>query len=267
MASTVIAAVKLTPEARQAGFMNGTASPHTTRTIMLAELRTLLASSPHDANRTRYRSAVVEDNVLLKRTVTTRRKTFIIMGQVYALSPDVLLFRALRDLWDADPVAQPLIATLCALARDPIFLTTASVVLDAPLGTVIGPEALSMAVDTQFPSRFSDHSLKSIGQNAISSWHQAGHLHGIKRKVRQRATSRPTAVAYALLLGTLLNVRGDALFQTLWARTLDAPEHALREQARVAGRQGWLDYRSTGDITEVNFSHLLRPLGVPDERG
>ena len=36
-----------------------------------------------------------------------------------------VLFRGLRDLWDADEAAQPLLALLCSLARDPLLRATA----------------------------------------------------------------------------------------------------------------------------------------------
>jgi hypothetical protein len=245
--------------AREAGFIGGAASPHITRTIMLADLRRLLAACPPDAGRARYRAAVVDDNVLLKATATTRRKTFVVMGQMYGLEPSVLIFRALRDLWDVDQAAQPLLATLCALARDPTFLATAPAVLDTPDDTEVTPGHLAAAVGAALPARFNARSIHSIAQNAASSWQQAGHLRGKLRKVRQRAVCRPTAVAYALLLGTLADARGDGLFRTLWANVLDAPEHVLREQAQTAARQGWLEYRSSGGVTEVTFAHLLRP--------
>ena len=53
--------------------------------------------------------------------VTTRRKTFVVLGQLYGLDPSILLFRALRHLWDADADAQPLLAMLCALATSLLF--------------------------------------------------------------------------------------------------------------------------------------------------
>ena len=63
--------------------------------------------------------------------------------------------------------------------------------------------------------------------------------------------------AYALLLGYLCDVRGEALFHTLWARLLDAPIHILREQAIRASQQGWLEYRHAGEVTEISFHYLL----------
>lgn len=224
---------------------------------MLAELRSLLGACPAGSRRSDYRAAVVDDNVLLRATATTRRKTFVVLGQLYGLDPSVLLFRALRELWEADAGAQPLLAALCALARDPTFRATAGPVVEAPAGAPVTPQQLADAVRLTFPDRFSAHSLKAIGQHAASSWQQAGHLHGRLAKVRARAACRPAAVVYALLLGQLTGARGDALFDTSWCRVLDAPAHELRSQAATASQQGWLEYRHSGGVTDVTFRHLL----------
>jgi len=244
--------------ARNAGFIDGSASPHVTRTIMLPQLRTLLGACAPQFERSGYRNAVVDDNVLLKATATTRRKTFIVLGQLYGLDPSILLFRALRDLWDTDTEAQPLLAVLCAVARDPTLRATAPIVLGTPLGGTVTAAQLSDSAATLFPERFSAHSIGSIGKNAASSWAQAGHLNGRVCKIRRRVNSRPVAVAYALLLGHLCGERGDGLFETLWARVLDGPAGEMRAQAAIASQQGWLEYRFSGGVTEVTFRHLLR---------
>jgi hypothetical protein len=73
-----------------------------------------------------------------------------------------------------------------------------------------------------------------------------------------QAEAHSTSVAYALLLGYLCGERGEALFQTPWAQLLDAPPYVLHELAFQASREGWLEYRRTGGVTEVGFSYLLR---------
>jgi len=83
-------------------------------------------------------------------------------------------------------------------------------------------------------------------------------LRGRTHKVRVRAESHPTSVAYALLLGYLCGARGEALFHTAWARILDAPAYVLHEQAFQASQRGWIEYRQTGAVTDVGFSYLLR---------
>jgi hypothetical protein len=240
------------------GFANDRAGIHTTRTIMLAELGELLAVCPPSSSLADYRTAVVDENALLKPTGTTRESTFRWLRALYVLDPTVVLFRALRDLWDADAEARPLLTLLLAAAREPLLRATAPAILAAPRETVVEPAVLADAVNAAFPERYNARTLQNIGKNAASSWTQAGYLQGRTPKVRVRAESRPPAVAYALLLGYLMGGRGEALFGTFWADLLDAPRYALHEQAAQAGRGGWIDYRRAGDVTDVEFRHLLR---------
>ena len=240
------------------GFVNEPVGAHSSRTMMLADLRLLLAACPQSSSLEEYRSAIVEENVLLKKTVATRKASFRWMRELYALDRKIHLFRALRDLWDDDIQAQPLLALLCAVARDPLLRSTAESILAIPIGETVTREMMMDAVNVGFPDRYSPKTLKSTGQNIISSWQQAGLLSGKLHKVRVMAQCRPASVAYALLLGYLSSARGEALFRTLWCRLLDAPAHVLHEQALAASQRGWIEYRHMGDVTEVGFRYLLR---------
>jgi hypothetical protein len=244
------------------GFLNDPPGTHGSRTMMLAELRLLLAARPATAGMEDYRQAIRDDNALLKKTLATRRESLRRLRELYALNRRVLLFRALRDLWEGDVAAQPLLALLCACARDPILRATADMILAVPKGEQVTPHTISQAAEDGFPGRWNPMTLANIGRHAASSWQQSGHLTGRLAKLRARATSRPPAVAYALLLGYLCGDRGEALFDSLWTRLLDAPLHLLHDQAFIASQQGWLEYRHTGMVTEVSFRHLLRTEGT-----
>ena len=56
------------------GFRVADSGPHTSKTLMLQELETLLAVVPAEAPAKAYRAAVVEENVLGKRTLSTRKE-------------------------------------------------------------------------------------------------------------------------------------------------------------------------------------------------
>jgi hypothetical protein len=240
------------------GFVNESVGAHSSRTMMLAELRLLLAACQPSSSLEDYRSAIVNENVLLKKTVTTRKNSFRWLRELYALNRKMLLFRALRDLWDEETQAQPLLALLCTAARDHILKGTAEGILAIPLGETVTPTMIAQTVNTNFPNRYKPNTLASIGRNAISTWQQAGLLSGKLHKVRVRAESRPASVAYALLLGYLSGARGEALFRTLWCRLLDTPVNVLHEQAFAASQRGWIEYRHMGDVTEIGFRYLLR---------
>src|SRR5215207_2612716 len=100
--------------------------------------------------------------------------------------------------------------------------------------------------------------LANIGRHVASSWQQSGHLQGRASKTRVQAAAHPESTAYALFLGHLTGAGGERLFSTPWVALLDAPTHVLREHARAAARHGWLEYKSLGGVTEIDFPYLLR---------
>ena len=107
-----IADLEPTEELSKAGFRFGDKGTHTSRTIMLSELSDLLATEPIDAERTEYASAIIDDNVLGKQTMATRRLTNQRLGELYGLNRRLPLFRTLRRLWAIDEDGRPLMALL-----------------------------------------------------------------------------------------------------------------------------------------------------------
>ena len=255
--------IKIPDSALKVGFLNEPVGTHGSRTIMLRDLRLLLAVCEPGASLDDYREAIIDENVLMKATLSTRRESVRRLRELYGLSDDILLFRALRDIWPMEEAAQPLLALLCASARDPILRATADLILRTDRGAEMTPSLISDAVRDSFPSRYGPTMLANVGRHVASSWQQSGHLAGKLHKIRARALSTPIATTYALFLAYLCDVRGDSLFHTVWARLLDAPEHETREHAAAASRQGWLEYREMGGVTEVTFRHLFRGPEAP----
>lgn len=249
------------PAALEAGFANEPLGTHTSRTIMLAELSALLRSVGSDATYEEYRLAAVDENAVHKGTQATRAKTFRHLRELYALSPEVPVFRTLRLLWDEDGSAQPLIATLCAAARDSMLRSTIDSVVGLMPGEVTTTANFANSIQEAFPGHYAPGVAARAGRNVASSWQQAGLLVGRVRKVRAHPCARPTSAAYALFLGYVCGMRGDALFTTPWTRLLDLPERELRVLAATASRQGWLEYRESGGVTEVTFRHFFRAYG------
>jgi len=241
------------------GFRNGQHGPHASRTMMLAELRDLLAAVSADGEKTAYRDAIMEDNVLGKRTLATRRESYERLGWLYALSPDVTLFRTLRHFWDMDKAARPLLALLCASARDPLLRMTAKVVLGTPVGETLSNERMEEALALGAPGRFKQTILVKIARNAGGSWTHAGYLQGHRQKTRVRPLVTPGAVAYALLLSYLAGASGQMLLSAFWTRLLDCPQHQLPALAADASARGWIAYRQSGQVVEVRFPELLTP--------
>ncbi len=245
-----------------AGFRLGAKGTHTSRTMMLEELRAVLTHCPPDAARAEYVAAISEDNCLGKRTTATRKLSSQRLSELYALDPRVPLFRVMRRCWYADRDGQAILALLLALARDPLLRATAPPVLRMRSGEELARQQLTDALHRVVGSRLSASTLDKVVRNAASSWTQSGHLKGRGRKVRQLVTPTAMTTAFALLLGHLGGKRGAALFDSLWAQVLDVPAGELMHVAMDARRLGFIDMSQSGGVIEVAFSRLL----APDER-
>jgi hypothetical protein len=228
---------------------------------MVASLRSLLSQVPATAAPQDYQSAVRDENVLGKQTVSGREWAFRQLRRFYGLDSCLLLFRALRDLWDDDVAGQPLLAVLCALARDPVLRASTTVIIQADYGTEVTATEFASAIEEAFPGAYNDNTRRTTAQKIASSWQQSGHLkaEAPTRKTRRRAECTPADVAYALMLGHLQGVRGQGLLETLWARVLDQPTSRLFDLAAAASQRGMLELRHAGGVVEVGFSELLRP--------
>jgi hypothetical protein len=246
-----------TAEKESVGFRFGDKGTHSSRTIMLEELSMLLRVSNTPFGREEYRTLILQDNCLGKRTVSTRRLTFQRLSELYALDRGVLLFRVMRQLWQSDARGRPLLALLLALARDPLLRITVPPIIRLSPGEELSREALSDALNQGTGSRFNEAILNKIVRNAASSWTQTGHLLGRTRKTRQTVSPTPSVVTFALLLGYALGARGGVLFGTLWAKILDTTVDEMIHLATDAKRLGYLDLKASGGVLEVSFSQLL----------
>ncbi len=228
------------------------------RTIMLEDLEFLFEAVIDSAvARDEYVKAIVEHNCLKKRSVKTRQLTAGHLKSLYVLDPSVTIFRALRFFWQRDSDGHPLIALLCAYARDAILKSSAAFILNFSEGKVVTREALEAFLENKYFGRFSNATLKSVAQNINSSFTKSGHLIGKVKKTRSRTTPTSGAAAYALLLGYLEGIRGAALFTTEYTRLLDCPPQRVIELAEEASRRGWIIFKRIGDVMEVVFPSLL----------
>lgn len=240
------------------GFSFERGGAHSSRTMMLEELKSLLSYVDRtDADKEDYLSAIDEDNCLGKRSAKTRILTYRHLVDLYSLDPSNVIFRALLFFWNRDVTGQPLIALLCTYARDSIFRSTASLILNAPEGATVARETLEEFIDDIEPGRFSKATLKSTAQNINSTWTKSGHLVGRARKIRTPAIPTAGSVSYALLLSYLSGARGQTLFRTEYIKLLDCSFDKAIELAEEASRKGWIVFKRAGDVIEVLFPNLI----------
>jgi hypothetical protein len=238
----------------------------TSQSIGVAELADLLRAVAQAAPTQAYVDAVLEDNVLGVERATARENRLNTLQRLYQLRRESVLFRALRDLWPLGEAGQPLLAGLCAMTRDTVFRSTAELVAELGFGEEVTSEAFAAVIDAAFPGAYRENTLKTTATKAAASWEQTGHLTNVsagkRARIRERvpAACRPSNVAYALLLGHLQGHRGEALFETVWARVLDRPRSQLMDLAVAASQQGMVEFRSGGGVIEVGFAQLLRPM-------
>lgn len=223
---------------------------------MLAELSDLFGAVPAGADRGRYASAIVEDNVLGKRTEATRKLTSQRLGELYGLDPRLPLFRALRRVWQIDEAGRPLCALLCALARDPLLRATARPVLELREGAELVRQRLLDAIRPAVGERLNDSTLDKVARNAASTWSQAGHLEGRVRKIRHRVTPTPGPLALALWLASVEGLAGEQLLSSRWAEALDHTPGELHAVVLRAKQLGLLSANIGGGTVEIDVSGL-----------
>jgi len=242
----------------RAGFRFGPRGTQGSRTIMLRELTELFAALPSDATREDYATAIVEENALGKRTYATRLSSRQRMNEMYGLDPRLALFRVLRHLWRIDPPGRPLLAILCALARDPLLRSTAHAVLARSPGEELIRSRFAADIRKSVGTRMNTAVLDKVARNAASSWAQAGHLEGRVRKIRRRILPTPAVAAMALWLGQLEGRAGLSQLDSDWAAVLDAPGRALLPAALDAKRLGLIHVRVAGNVVEID-TRMLDP--------
>jgi hypothetical protein len=227
--------------------------------MMLAELTALLASNATDSPA----DAILRDNLIGKPSIRAREAALYRLRQLYGVGENWPICTVLHRLWDRDQAGRPMLALLCALARDPPLREGAAAVLDAPLGERVQWPAIAAAFETRCPSRLGEKSGKSLAQNAASTWTQAGFLRGKVRKERIRAKPTPAAAAYAALIASLCGFGGMRLVECRWFDVLDRPIEDRLALLRQAEGLGLARVRSTGDVFEIDVRRpLAGTLGV-----
>jgi hypothetical protein len=241
------------------GIKYGDRGTHTSRTMMFEELAELMKYVAPAATFVAYRAAVIDDNILGKKTLATRKLSVQRLSELYGLDPGIPIFRVLRTLWDADRGGRRLLALLVAYARDPLLRLTVDAVLTADSGQPVPTALLDGALESRLGLRLNPSVRNKVARNAASSWTQGGHLLGRGSKRRSKAVATPGTACLALLLGYVSGLRGRSLLGSEWVRLLDTTFSELNALVTTAHRMNLLNFRQVGDVIEVRFPTLLLP--------
>ena len=241
----------------QLGFYFGVSGAHAGRTLMLSDLDVLLEHSPEGANTKWFSNAILKDNLLAKSSVNNRDPVSRGMRQLYALDPNICLYRVFRTLYLADTASRPMLAVLMAMARDALFRKSAEVILAATPALVINTDSFLVALDSVSAGRMGAATLRLACGNVFNSWRQAGFLTNTHLRTRVKPPVGWAAMAFALFLGWLEGDRGRLLFDTIWAKMFDRDIAELLTLATTASRQGHIEFLNAGGVIEVRFPGYL----------
>ncbi len=249
------------PGAVAAGFKFGTNGPHSSRTMMIEDLRGLLERTPPEASLADFRRVIVDENLLNKKTESTRRETLRRLRELYALDVETMVFRVLQTYWRQDPAGRPLLALLVALARDPLLRISAAVILNSRPGSEIPVSLFDDALARAMPGHFGPKIQAATARHIASSWEQSGHLTGRLRKTRLAVRPTPWAVTLALFLGYLAGERGEYLVSSQWLLLLDVRPGEAGEHISAAHRLGLLNFFRSGSVVQITFPAWLKATG------
>lgn len=148
----------------QFGFRFERGAAHSSRTMLLDEQATLLSYvDREDASKGGYLRATEEESCLAKRSGKTGSFADRHLAEFYSLDTAHFLFRVLRNCWMRDFARRPMLAILCAYARDSIFRSTASFIIKFPEGTAINNESLKEFIDSHEPGRLNIRLFMTVG--------------------------------------------------------------------------------------------------------
>jgi len=241
------------------GFSKAILGGHSARSMMLREMSLLVSAMPLSLTLDNFTKAIVEENVLEKPTLSSRKKSLRHLVELYGMDPSKTLFRVLWDLGHADLDSLPQLCLVCAYARDPQLRHSFELVRTLRLGEALERAAMEQHLENGFPGRFSPAMKKSMSQNINTTWTFGGHLVGKAKKTRRLPEPRPVSAAYAMFVGYLTGLRGERLLDSAFASLVASNRSHLQAALSLASAKGLLSLKQAAGIVEFDFSNLLTP--------
>ena len=240
------------------GFSDGGAI--SSRTAMLDEFVMLLSVVPPTAEGLSYRQAILDDNVLHKATASNREKTFKFLRRLYALDPQICLFREMRRLSRYAADDKNLLIGLLAMAREPVLRECLGIVLKTPIGEGLGRAPFEAWIRSYAPAQYSESMFVSFSHNLYASFYQFGYLGESvgKARTRVRPKSGISSVTYAAFLDWLQGSSGISLLNGNYSRALDLGTDDHLALLQAAGRQGLLKVGYSGGVLNLAFPGFLK---------
>jgi hypothetical protein len=240
------------------GFSNNRTGGHMARSMMLEEISTLCKNLPSDTLLETYKKAILDDNILGKPTFSSRQKSLRHLVQLYSLDTSCALFREYRRLAEVDGSSLPLLSAICTFCRDPQLRYSFNLIENLRAGEVLPREKMEACIEEGFPNRYSATMKQSLAKNVNATWTAAGHLSGKAIKKRTLPAPQFAASIYAMFVGYLTGLRAEMLVNSVFARLAGHQDIGILQSHLVSGAaRGWLRYRNSGGVIEIDFTPLL----------
>ena len=239
------------------GLSESTLGGHAARSMMLLEIRALIRALPRSVSKAEFARAVVEENLLQKPTLSSRKKSLHHLIELYGMDVTKPLFRVFWALGHDDLDSLPQLCVVCTYARDAQLRHSFGLVRMLRPGELLSRTAMEEHLETGFPARFSPAMKKSMAQNVNTSWTFSGHLTGKVKKFRQLPEPTPTSAAYSMLVGYLSGLRGERLLESAFGALVASSRTQLETALSFASARGLLSFKRAAGIVEFDFSNLL----------
>lgn len=241
------------------GFSASLSGGHIGRSMMFLEMRNLVISLPQTVTKDELSKAIVDENILGKPTLSSRKESLGRLTQLYGMDPSKVLFRVLWTLGhdDADSLAQ--LCLVCAYSRDPQLRYSFGLIRSMRPGERMIRATMERYLEEGFPHRFSVATKESMARNVNTTWTFGGHLAGKVNKTRRLAEPRPVSAAYAMFVGYLTGLRGEKLIDSDYAELVSSNRSQLQSALSLASARGLLSLKQSAGVIEFNFSNLLTP--------
>lgn len=230
---------------------------HSARSMMFLEMRILVRGLPLSVTKDELAKGVIEENVLEKTTLSSRKRSLRHLTALYGMDPTKALFRVLWALGHEDLDSLPQLCLICAYARDPQLRRSFELVHPLRVGEVLDRVAMEQHLEKGFPGRFSPAMKRSMAQNVNTTWTFGGHLAGRVKKIRRFPEPRPISAAYAMFVGYLTGLRGERLLDSPYAALVAPNRSQLQSSLALASSRGLLLVKQAAGIVEFDFSNLL----------
>lgn len=158
------------------GFDERLRGVHTSRTMMLAELKLVLSSLPSDVNPIAVQKAILEENALGKATRSGKVNSANKLINLYSFEMDRPLYAAFDTFWRESSTSRPVLAVLMAQCRDMVLRASSKIILETPIGSVVTTNRLYENLLLGFPSKYTEITLQSTTRNITSTWRRSGHI-------------------------------------------------------------------------------------------